>query len=281
MVPGRHVKGTGMCLLVFVPNKDISVPPCPLTQAYDVWEEELQGDSDAEFLLTGVLEGFRITDSGAVFTPVECNNYKSTTCPDNIDKVEEQIRTEISKGHYVNVDEKPTIVSSLGAVPKSDPSNIRLIHDCSRPVGGNLNLYASIDSVAYDTVEEATRLLPPGGFMAKIDLRNAYRSVPIHRDCYAATGLKWCFTGQDETDYFIDTRLPFGARRSPGIFQRLTSSVKRFMQRRGYTTLVYLDDFLVIADSEEECHRAFDELVSLLQRLGFEINDDKVVLPCQ
>ena len=68
---------------------------------------------------------------------------------------------------------------------------------------------------------------------------------------------------------------------SPGIFQRLTASVKRMMTRRGFVVLVYLDDFLVIARTAEECYEAFSALVALVQRLGFEINWDKVVLPCQ
>lgn len=63
----------------------------------------------------------------------------------------------------------------------------------------------------------------------------------------------------------FDSRLPFGASMSPGIFQRITSSIQRMMQRRGYVTLVYLDDFLILAATAQECYRAFHDLVSLLQ----------------
>ena len=139
---------------------------------------------DAEFLLSGVAEGFRITDKGAEFSSVECDNYKSATCPENFAKVESQIQTEILEGRYVKVAEKPVIVSSLGSVPKSEPGKIRLIHDCSRPVDKNLNSYATIDSVVFDTVDQATRLLPPGGYMVKIDLR-----VPTGQCRYTETAM--------------------------------------------------------------------------------------------
>ena len=246
-----------------------------------MWADELQDEADSEFLLAGIVHGFRITTAGAEFVSVDCKNYSSATCSENYDKVEAQIHMEIDSGRYIEVKDKPTIISSMGAVPKSDPAKIRLIHDCSRPLGRNLNSYATVDAVTYDTVDEATRLLPPGGFMAKVDLRSAYRSVPIHKDCYEATGLRWTFTGQDEPTYLIDTRLPFGASMSPGVFQRLTSSVQRMMRRRGFCVLVYLDDFLVLAETAEDCFVAFTVLVDLLQKLGFTINWDKVVFPCQ
>ena len=59
---------------------------------------------------------------------------------------------------------------------------------------------------------------------------------------------------------------------SPGIFQRFTASVKRMMVRLGFLLLVYLDDFLVIADTFEACTEAFNTLVELVQQLGFKIN---------
>ena len=54
------------------------------------------------------------------------------------------------------------------------------------------------------------------------------------------------------------------------------------MQRRGFPLIiVYLDDFLVIGRTREECQVAFDTLYSLLLSLGFTISPSKVVHPCQ
>ena len=118
--------------------------------------------------------------------------------------------------------------------------------------------------------------------MAKIDLRHAYRSVPIHPSNFAATGLQWHFDGDDDVTYFYDTRLPFGAKRSPEIFHRLTQSVRRMMARRGFNSVVvYLDDFLVIAPTREACQLAFSTLLQLLQDLGFSISWHKVIRPTQ
>ena len=79
----------------------------------------------------------------------------------------------------------------------------------------------------------------------------------------------------------IDCRLPFGASKSPEIFQRLSNSVTRFMKKRGYTVIAYLDDFLVIEATEQHCSEAYNILLQLLEKLGFKINWKKAVPPSQ
>ena len=98
--------------------------------------------------------------------------------------------------------------------------------------------------------------------MAKIDLRHAYRLVPIHPANYQATGCKWQFSGDDHFTYFYNTRLPFGAKSSPEIFHRLTQSVCRMMAKGGFTDIiVYIDDILVIGATWERCQLAYDSLL--------------------
>ena len=237
-------------------------------------------DMDKDFILEGIEHGFTIMEEpNKPVTKVHCKNYKSATS-DYRTKVEQQIYTEISNGRYVICDEIPTIVSSLGAIPKKS-GKARLIHDCSRPYGHGLNSYARKGSFKYETIDKAVSLLPDNGYLAKIDLSNAYRSVPIHPSCYKFTGLHWVFEGDSHPIYFTDTRLPFGASESPEKFQRCTSAVVRMLARRGYTAIVYLDDFLIIESNYERCQEAYTELLSLLQNLGFTINWDKVEAPCQ
>ena len=183
------------------------------------------------------------------------------------------------------MNEKPPVVSALGAVLKPDSEDVRLILDCSMPKGKGFNSYSKVNSFKFQTLDDAIKLLKPGYFMSKIDLKSAYRSVPIHPSNYAGTRLKWRFKGgKVKFTYFVDTiaRLPFGGKRSPEIFNRLTQAVKRIMAKKGFEAIVvYLDDFLVIGESMEACQAAFDSLLSLPQNLGFRINWKKVVYPTQ
>ena len=53
------------------------------------------------------------------------------------------------------------------------------------------------------------------------------------------------------------------------------------MERWGFTVFAYLDDFLIIADTKVECQQPYEALIKLLGELGFQINWDKAVVPCQ
>ena len=169
----------------------------------------------------------------------------------------------------------------LGAIRKSS-SKVRLIHDASRPVGAALNDYAESEgSLSFQTINDAKDLLTHGAYVAKIDLKSAYRSVGIHPACFQATGLKWKFEGDGEVTYMIDKCLPFGAKFSPGIFHRLTQAVRRMMCRRGFRVVVYLDDFLIVEKSYSRCLEAQHVLIELLRELGFSIAWEKVEGPAQ
>ena len=214
--------------------------------------------------------------------PAEIKNYTSATASDIRDKVEKQISDEIRDGNYVITQTKPTIVSALGAIPKPHSDKIRLIHDCSRPQHCNVNSYATTHHFSYVTVEKAVSQIKPNAYLAKIDLKSAYRHVPIHPSSYRATGLSWTFKGDHHTTYLYDNKLPFGAAKSPEIFHRLTQAVTRMIARRGFRTiLAYLDDFLIFGDSKHECELAYSELILLLGELGFSINWEKAVAPTQ
>ena len=222
------------------------------------WTDNLETDRDRDFIINGITNGFEIISRDSILKPAETNNYKSATTGDVRDKVENQIREEISKGNYVVTHVKPTIVSALGAIPKPDTDKIRLIHDCSRPQFSNINSYATTQHFSYVTVEKAVSQIKPNSYLAKIDLKSAYRHVPIHPSNYRATGLAWQFQGDQHVTYLYDNKLPFGASKSPEVFHRLTQAVTRMMARRGFRTiLAYLDDFLIIGDTKHECELAY------------------------
>ncbi len=152
-------------------NQPLPVFASPLTENLELWEKELESDCDKDFLLDGIRNGFRITTEGSVFKEVECQNYRSAT-HGHKDQVEEQIYNDLDGGNYILADTKPTILSSLGAIPKS-AGGIRLIHDASHPEGANLNSYATINHFKYDTIDKVTKLIPPNSVIVKIDLKSA------------------------------------------------------------------------------------------------------------
>ena len=196
--------------------------------------------------------------------------------------MEDQILKELHNNRYQIVDNKPALISALGAIPKSGTREVRLIHDCSRPAGASLNDFAHNDKFHYQSIQDAVDIISPNCYLAKLDLANAYRSVRIHPSNYIATGLKWYFGNDISPSYMVDTRLPFGARCSPEIFHELGQAVCRIMCAKGHSgVIVYLDDFLVVGRTKAECLQTQTVLRLLLRKLGFAINYSKLVGPCQ
>lgn len=210
---------------------------------------------------------------------VFCENYRSATSQKTL--VENQIKVEISNGNYVKTKVKPLITSAIGAVPK-DNGSIRIIHDASMPSKFCLNNLVEEKSCSYMDLNYACKLIKPNDYLCKVDLKNAYRCVSIHESNFKLTGLHWKFDGDEEDTYFYDTKLPFGASKSPSIFQSLSSAVCRIMKVR-YNLLVisYLDDFLIINDSYDSCKYALQKLLEVLRVLGFHINYNKISGPAQ
>jgi hypothetical protein len=120
----------GSCVL------DLDPPPLvsDMTKCYEAWESFLVNDSDKEYLLNGVHNGFRLLESDIDIKSCNCKNYRSATCT-NHEQMEKQIQLEIDKGRYVIMSKAPLVVSTMGTIPKKNNA-IRLIHDMSRPDGG-------------------------------------------------------------------------------------------------------------------------------------------------
>lgn len=257
-------------------------PPQESALDFQSWELELPLDYPRrDFLLAGIKEGFHIVNPEQITSQVEVDNYKSATDLKYANKVEKQILNELEHGHYKLVSEKPTIISALGAIPKRHSDKIRLIHDASRPSGSALNDFAPHNKFCYQSLQDAVDLIKPEFYLAKVDLANAYRSVRVHPSNFPATGLKWTFSGEDKPSFMVDTRLPFGARTSPEVFNQLTQAVRFMMANRGYNLVAYLDDFLIVAPTYKTCQAGLNTLMRLLRKLGFHLNYSKIEGPVQ
>ena len=147
------------------------------------WEHELGDDFDKEFILTGVREGFHIIDENSSPGEAAAPNHPSAMPTSArgalFAQASEQIKVEILHGDYVEVKTVPLVISPLGVIEKPG-GGIRIIHDCSRPPGVSVNDYApDLDKQRFQSVDCAAKLMKPGWFMAKVDLKSAYRYVNI------------------------------------------------------------------------------------------------------
>jgi hypothetical protein len=136
----------------------------------------------------------------------------------------------------------------------------------------------SLCSLSYVTIWDAARGVAekgPGGLMAEVDIRHAYRNIPVHPDDRVLMGMKW------EGDLFIDTALPFGLRSAPKIFNAVADAVEWILRQWGIDCVLhYLDYFLVIGrPGSKECPRALATLLEVFDQLGLSVAPDKLEGP--
>ena len=133
-------------------------------------------------------------------------------------------------------------------------------------------------SLRYVTVEDAIQeigRLGRGAQLAKVDVRKAYRNVPVHPQERPLLGMVW------DGMLFVDTTLPFGLRSAPKIFNALADGVEWIAQQRWVRCILhYLDDLLVMGSPDTpECQEAVLTLTGVLEELCLPIAEDKLEGP--
>ena len=84
--------------------------------------------------------------------------------------------------------------SSIGLIPKPhQPGKWRLIVDLSSPAGHSVNdsISTLMAHTRYSSVLNAAALIRRPGPGAKVDLKNAYRVLPIHADDHPLLAIRW------------------------------------------------------------------------------------------
>lgn len=248
------------------------------------WMHELEYENDFSlkaYLSFGVQNGFYIVDPDADISSYERENYSSVLHGEPHVFIDKLIKSELSSRKYVLTSNKPTCIHSIGAIPKKS-GGWRPITDCKRPIGSSINSFMSTTfrEFCYTTVDNVIEIVQPGCYMASVDISAAYRSILIHPSQWKYQGIKWEIDGVQQ--FLCDTHVCFGLRCAPYLFTQVSNFILRCLHRRGFkSSLVYLDDFLVLGDTKEECLKAQLTLISILRSLGFFIAWNKCVAPTQ
>ena len=134
-----------------------------------------------------------------------------------------------------------------------------------------LNKFVEYHHFKMDTFENAIKLVTRNCYMASIDLRHAYYSVPIAEEHQKFLCFQW------EGKIYQYTCLPNGISSAPRLFTKLMKPVYAKLRNLGYINAGYIDDSLLCGDSVEECSNNVKETVKLMSKLGFHIHKDKSV----
>ena len=111
--------------------------------------------------------------------------------------------------------------------------------------------------------------------MAKIDIKSAYRLVPVHLHDRIWLRMKW------EGSLYVDGMLPFGLRSPPKIFSATSDALEWCIARKGVNHIYhYIDDFIVLGHpGSDSCARSLHTLESECAALGVPLAPLKKVGP--
>ena len=129
-----------------------------------------------------------------------------------------------------------------------------------------LNDYVTYYHFKMDTLPFALRLITPGAYVASIDLKDAYYTVPIHTDHQKYLEFNW------QGNFFQFTVLPNGLYCGPRMFTKLLKPVFAVLRIKGHTILGYIDDTLIVGPTALAVEETVRDTVFLFVSLGFVIN---------
>ena len=244
----------------------------------------------AQAILKGIREGFRIglnpsPQYRSTVLTAQPNPKNAPSAASHQQVVQAFIQDQVDNGYmlgpFSQVESPNILVSRLGAIPKKAAGKWRVIVDLSSPSGYSVNdnLRRNLTHVAYASVEDAAVLMHILGrdtLMAKIDIRSAYRMVPIHPEDRWSLGVIW------DKAVYVDCQLPFGLASAPAIFNAMADALEWILRSRGIRAIIhYLDDFLVLgAPASDKCQRALELTIRTCDELGVPLAMDKVEGPC-
>ena len=239
-------------------------------------------DPDKNILIQGFENGFRIHCATTPDTQFY-KNHKSVE--QNAHTVQKMISKELSKGRVAGPFKEPPfknlVISPLGLVEKKEPGTFRVIHDLSFPQNNsvNSNIAKEFSAVNYETLDSVVHLVKifgRGSLIAKTDIEEAFRLLPIHPDDYHLLGFYF-----DKKIYF-DKCLPMGCSSSCNLFEKLSCALQWYVSRHfphsGISHI--LDDFIFVGPPHTDCcNRCLVFFIDLCKRLGIPIKHSKTCPP--
>ena len=235
-------------------------------------------------LITGLTQGFRIGFQGPL-TPKEYSNLLSAR--DNPSIISKNILKEVKLGHTAGPFISPPFpnfqVYPIGVVPKKHSSDWRTIFHLSYPKHHSTSVNAHISpsdySLHYITVDNAISIiqkLGQGCFMSKLDIKSAFRNIPVHPSDWELLGMKW------QGMYYFDTVLPFGLRSAPYLFDQFSCMLEWVIKTKlGIPNVIHiLDDFFFVTKPpRSDCLTALCNILCLFTELNIPVAPGKTFPP--
>ena len=119
-----------------------------------------------------------------------------------------------------------------------------------------------------ESLQNVLELIIPRVYMASIDLKDAFYSLPIHKN------------HQAYLTFFVEKYskfvcMPNGYGPAMQIFTKISKIPFSILREKGFLSVVYVDDSYLQADGYEDCFSNVLNTLEIPRSLGFTIHRDK------
>lgn len=130
-----------------------------------------------------------------------------------------------------------------------------------------LNTITIADRYPIPEINEVTAQLGRNKFFTVLDLKSGFHQIPlkesdIEKTAFSINNGKYEFT-----------RLPFGLKNAPSIFQRTLDDILR--DYIGKSCYVYIDDIIIFSENQEQHAKDIEQIFSTLSRANMKVQLDK------
>ena len=122
-----------------------------------------------------------------------------------------------------------------------------------------------------ESIKNVINMVHQDAWMASVDLKDAFFSVPIHPNDQKFLNFFW------ETPYKF-VAMHNGYSDAMRIFTKILKSPFAQLRKMGHLSVIYVDDSYLQGETLLQCQNNVSETVVLLQSLGFTVHPEKSVL---
>jgi len=262
----------------------ITTSPVTTTMVPASWHALLRQHPDRDWahrLVHDIIHGVDIGYRGSRRLKVVGPNFVNSGAESLA--VTQSLTEEVALGRIIGPFAQPPFqhyrCSPLKTVEKKgQPGKFRIIHHLSHPHQQSINsstLNWPCHLARFEQAANIVRKLGRGCYLAKIDIKAAYRAVPVRPADWPLLGMTW------GNRYYFHSTLPFGLRSSCHLWERYATAAQWIANHHGPIEFIlhYVDDFLIACKTRRECEQQLQRFLDLLCQLGLPIADNKTAGP--
>lgn len=195
--------------------------------------------------------------------PKACKRKQKDLTDEEKEMLDKEVARMLEMGAIKESFRQDLILSSIYTVPKKNGKR--------RPVINLRWVNQHIQKIHFKmtTMRDVKQALTKDCWMASVDLTDCFWGLPLDERDQRACAFRW--KGKN----YVFRCLPFGLSLSPYFITKLYRNMVEHLQARGHRVIIYIDDILILADTQAECRRSVLAVQDCLQELGARINFDK------